>query len=216
MHLALASQNTNLLPHRLSHARMGGPRKYCIQVKLCNLFHGWRPSFLITFLTNRPTIIWIFTGRLKCYLLRQVKRRRTERASNLQQPSVRSLTHRGPGHTKRSLVTTLNLVNTPEVSATSHVASLLRSCSDLSTRTHQRIPHAEGRDAHLQRGEHHHLLLGAVDLLRDERPLGLLVDLVDPHHVVLKAEIFTKTLRTLRTERRWSCKKHRTDRQHRV
>ena len=42
---------------------------------------------------------------------------------------------------------------------------------------------------YLQRGEEHHLLLGAVDLLVEDLPLGLLVDLVDPDGVVLRTQV---------------------------
>lgn len=44
-------------------------------------------------------------------------------------------------------------------------------------------------DLQLQRAEHEHLLFGAVDLLVEQLPLGLLVDLVDAHRVVLGVQV---------------------------
>lgn len=47
-------------------------------------------------------------------------------------------------------------------------------------------PRGSGTISYLQRREHHHLLLRALDLLQQNGPLGLLVQLVDPDGVVLR------------------------------
>lgn len=43
--------------------------------------------------------------------------------------------------------------------------------------------------AYLQSREQHHLLLRALNLLVEDLPLGLLVDLVDPDGVVLRVQV---------------------------
>lgn len=42
---------------------------------------------------------------------------------------------------------------------------------------------------YLQRSEHEHLLLGAVDLLGEQLPFGLLVNHVDPDGVGFRVEV---------------------------
>ncbi len=46
----------------------------------------------------------------------------------------------------------------------------------------------------MQCSEQHHLLLSAVDALVQELPLGLLVDQVDPHCVVLEVEVVERVV----------------------
>lgn len=43
-----------------------------------------------------------------------------------------------------------------------------------------------GTRTYLQGGEHHHLLLGAFDLLQQDGPLGLLIQLVHPDGIILQ------------------------------
>lgn len=45
------------------------------------------------------------------------------------------------------------------------------------------------RDRYLKSSEHQHLLLGTVDLLREQLPLGLLVNHVNAHRVGLRIQV---------------------------
>ena len=43
------------------------------------------------------------------------------------------------------------------------------------------------RFPYLQGSKHHHFLLGALDFLQQDGPLGLFVELVDPDGIILQA-----------------------------